>query len=123
MSEKLRLALLYLLTTSMLLVCTPASAYAEDYLYKGDAKYLGWEQNNNKLKTCDGTILDEGDGKIEKNVNDKCPLPERNIDDNPPNRTMAFSSSVKAAITYAPLRIILSILNPMSCFFINMISI
>jgi hypothetical protein len=118
MSDKLRLALLYLLTISVLLVSTPASVYAEDYLYKGDAKYLGWEQADNKFQTCSGTILDRGDGRIEKNVDDSCAPPKGNIDREPPDRTppMTFSSSFKAADTDAALRIMLSILNPMLCF-------
>jgi hypothetical protein len=41
-------------------------AFGEDLLKKAGDEYLGWKISGSQFKTCDGSMIDIGDGRIEK---------------------------------------------------------
>jgi hypothetical protein len=47
-------------------------AMGEELLSKEGLKYLGWVIEKDKFKTCDKTLMEIGNGKIDP-TNDKCP--------------------------------------------------
>lgn len=52
-----------------------ATVLAEEYLHKGQARYLGWRKGKNEFRTCWNALVEIGDGKVEQ-TDDKCPPTE-----------------------------------------------
>jgi len=51
-----------------------ASAPCEDLLKKAGDEYLGWKIPTDRFEACDGTLIDIGDGRVER-TSRKCTVP------------------------------------------------
>lgn len=69
--RRLQLTMFAGVLASLLTWAGAANIDAEEFLHKGDAKYLGWQTSKSKFTTCATKVIDIEDGTVEK-TQEKC---------------------------------------------------
>ena len=66
-----QLATLYI-AAPLLLISQTSLVFGEEILKKEGGEYLGFKTGDNEFRTCKGTVLEIGKGKIQK-TSERCP--------------------------------------------------
>jgi hypothetical protein len=72
--QRLQLTIIMGILASLSTLIGASSVNAEEFLQKGDAKYLGWQTSKAKFTTCASKVIDIENGTVEK-TQEKCKRP------------------------------------------------